>query len=153
MSRAFVKETDRDEALPDRTPSVHPNFVTARGLAALESRVRELERERSSARERQDENALAGIARELRYYVARRDSARLVTPSPDAAVVRFGVLVHLSCADGTSRAYRIVGEDEADPGAGLLSYVSPLARALLGLRVGDDVEVGGLSASVDRLQV
>ena len=60
MSRAFVKESDRDdEMLPDREVSPHPNFVTARGLAQLEARVRDLEQERSAARAVDDSGAMA----------------------------------------------------------------------------------------------
>jgi transcription elongation GreA/GreB family factor len=154
MSRAFVKESDRDDAtLPDREPSAHANFVTARGLAELEARVREFEQERTQARAAGDEGRVARAARELRYYQARRDSARLVEPSAPASAVRFGVLVHLACADGRRLAYRIVGEDEADPAHGLLSYVSPLAQALIGLETGDDVRLGGLQAIVERLEI
>ena len=90
MSRAFVKESDRDdETLPDREISAHPNFVTARGLTQLEDRVRDLEQERSDARACDDSGALARAARELRYFQARRDSARLVEPaaSPSCGVV------------------------------------------------------------------
>jgi transcription elongation GreA/GreB family factor len=153
MSRAFVKESDQDPgALPERAVSPHPNLVTARGLAALEARVRELEERRRAARAANDAAAMAAIARDLRYFQARRDSARLVTPpaAPDAA--RFGVLVRLERADGTRLAYRIVGEDEADPAAGLISYVSPLARAMLGLAVGDAVEVSGVRAVIRELE-
>jgi transcription elongation GreA/GreB family factor len=61
------------------------------------------------------------------------------------------VLVQLSCADGTQRSYRIVGEDEGDPAQGLLSYVSPLARKLIGLEQGDEVELGALRATITRI--
>ena len=153
MSRAFVKESDRDdETLPDREISAHPNFVTARGLTQLEDRVRDLEQERSDARACDDSGALARAARELRYFQARRDSARLVEPAASPSVVRFGVLVHLECSDGSRRAYRIVGEDEGDPAAGLLSYVSPLARELIGLEPGDEVRLGNLTAVIERLE-
>ena len=153
MSRAFVKESDRDdETLPDREVSPHPNFVTARGLAQLEARVRDLEQERSAARAADDSGAVARTARDLRYYQARRDSARLIEPVASPQVVRFGVLVHLDCEDGSQRAYRIVGEDESDPAAGLLAYVSPLARELIGLEPGDEVRIGQLPAVVSRLE-
>lgn len=153
MSRAFVKESDRDdETLPDREVSTHPNFVTARGLARLEARVRELEQERSAARAVGDSGTVARAARELRYYQVRRDSARLIEPAVSPRVVRFGVQVHLDCGDGSQRSYRIVGEDESDPACGLLSYVSPLARELIGLETGDEVRIGELTAVVCRLE-
>lgn len=153
MSRAFVKESDRDdETLPDREVSTHPNFVTARGLGLLENRVRELEQERAAARAIDDTGTVARVARELRYYQARRDTARLIEPAQTPTVVRFGVLVHLALPDGSRRSYRVVGEDESDPAAGLLSYVSPLARELIGLEPGDDVRLGDLNAVVDHLE-
>jgi transcription elongation GreA/GreB family factor len=153
MSRAFVKESDQDtESLPERAISAHPNLVTARGLALLEARVRELEAERSAARAANDATALARIARDLRYFQARRDSARPVTPAPHAESVRFGVRALLQLADGTERAFQLVGEDEADPNAGLLSYVSPLAKALMGKGVGDDVAFGAQRAQIIRLE-
>jgi transcription elongation GreA/GreB family factor len=149
MSRAFVKETDQEPGtLAELEISPHPNLVTARGLAALEERVRDLERERVAARAAGDTAILARIARDLRYYQARRESARLVVPPADPTVVRFGMRVTLEMADGGTRAYRIVGEDEGDPAAGLISYVSPLARTLIGLEVGDDVPVGGGRATI-----
>lgn len=153
MSRAFVKESDQDStALPELEQSPHPNFVTARGLAALESRVRALEVERTDARAAGDDAALARVARDLRYYQSRRDSARLVEPAAEPTVVRFGVRVYLACPDGQKRAYRIVGEDESDPPAGLLSYVSPLAKALIGLEAGDEVRLAGQLAVIERLE-
>jgi transcription elongation GreA/GreB family factor len=153
MSRAFVKEGDEGEGepLPERALSPHPNFVTAAGLKALEARVRELEGERSGARAREDVPRLKELARELRYYQARRDSARLVEPTGAPAVVRFGVKVLLALADGSRREFRIVGEDEAAPGAGLISYVSPLAQALIGRRAGDVVDFAGGEAEIVEL--
>jgi len=144
MSRAFVKESDQEtETLPERTLSPHPNLVSMRGLALLEERVRTLEAERAAARASGDDAARARIARDLRYFQARRDSARLVTPDLHPQQLRFGVRARLRAADGAEHRYQIVGEDEADPAAGLISYVSPLAAALLGGRVGDVVPFGG----------
>jgi transcription elongation GreA/GreB family factor len=153
MSRAFIKESDQDPGvLPERAISPHPNLVTARGLAALAARVHELEERRRAARAANDTATLAGIARELHYFQARRATARLVTPPAVPEAVRFGVLVRLARADGSAFAYRIVGEDEADPAAGLISYVSPLAEALLGLGVGDEVDAAGARAEIVALE-
>jgi transcription elongation GreA/GreB family factor len=153
MSRAFVKESDRgdEDALPERVVSPHANFVTARGLGLLEARIRELEAERIEARAADDAARVAVLARDLRYFTARRDSARLVAPAEHPDVVRFGVRVTLELADGTRREFRLVGEDEAAPGQGLLSYVSPLASELLGRRAGDEVEFAGGTASLVRI--
>jgi transcription elongation GreA/GreB family factor len=153
MSRAFVKESDQDaEALPERAISPHPNFVTAQGLALLEARVRELEAERSAARASNDAAALARTARDLRYFQARRDSAKPVSPAANPEQVRFGVRARLLLADGATHSFQLVGEDEADPKAGLISYVSPLAAALMGLRVGDELPFAGQVAEIIELQ-
>jgi len=153
MNRAFVKESDQDsEALPERAISPHPNLVTARGLAQLESRVRELEAERSAARAAGDSAALARIARDLRYFQSRRESARLVAPQPATTQVRFGVRVALQLADGSERRFQLVGEDEADPKAGLISYVSPLAAAMMGKEVGEQLPFGEQTAQITRIE-
>lgn len=148
MSRAFVRESDGDPGqLPDRPISPYPNFVTRRGLDAIESRVRELEVERQAARERDDAGWRAGIERELRYWSARRASARVVEPTP-AERVRFGMRVTLRLAAGTTQAYRLVGEDEADATHGLISWTAPLAQSLLGREVGDSVPFQGVEAEI-----
>jgi transcription elongation GreA/GreB family factor len=153
MSRAFVKESDGEpDPLPERAISEHANFVTARGLALIDQAIQNLELERSAARSADDKGALARIGRDLRYFQLRRESARLITPQAEPTVARFGVQVWLETEDGTERAYRIVGEDEADPANGLLSYVSPLAKSLLGARVGTVIELGAKPATISRLE-
>jgi transcription elongation GreA/GreB family factor len=140
MSRAFTRESDDDQApLPERALSTHPNLVTPEGLAALEARARALEEERQAARAAADRTLLHRIERDLRYFTRRLASARVVAPAVAADRVRFGVRVTLAAADGVERSYRLVGEDEADAARGLLSWVAPLAQALLGQAVGDTV--------------
>lgn len=158
MSRAFVKEGDGEVVLPERAVSLHPNFVTANGLAQIDERVRALEVARRAARETardgaaaQDAAALAGIERDLRYWTQRKASARLVTPVRDPQVVRFGVAVTLRDAAGATRVLRIVGEDEADPARGLISWVSPAAETLIGARVADEVTVAGQCYEIGQL--
>jgi transcription elongation GreA/GreB family factor len=149
MSRAFVKDSDQDtDPLPERAISEHPNLVTARGLTLIEARVRELEAERSAARAANDPSALARIGRDLRYFQARRDSARVVTPPPGTQQVRFGMRALLRLEAGEERAFQLVGEDEADPKAGLISYVSPLAKSLMGKGVGERLPFGAQSAEI-----
>jgi transcription elongation GreA/GreB family factor len=148
MSRAFVRESDADPGqLPDRPISPHPNFVTRRGLAAIEARVRELEVQRQAAREGDDAALRAGIERELRYWNARRGSARLVEPSA-ADRVRFGMRVTLRLPSGAAQAFRLVGEDEADASSGLISWMAPLAQALLGRQTGESVSFQGGAAEI-----
>ena len=150
MSRAFVRESDGDApSLPERAISPHPNLVTPRGLKAIEARLRELEAERQAARESGDEPARARIERDLRYFSARRASARLVEPAPSPPErVRFGVLVALELPGGAHQKFRLVGEDEADAAQGLLSYVAPLARGLIGKAAGERVPFQGGEALI-----
>lgn len=153
MSRAFVRESDGDggEPLPERAISPHPNLVTPEGMRQIEAQVKTLEAALRAARAAVDTMALAQLQRDLRYWTQRRASARLVPPltSPDA--VRFGVQVLLRFEDGSERSFRLVGEDEADPGRGLVSWVSPLATALTGRTVGDSAQVMGRTARIESL--
>lgn len=153
MSRAFVRESDQEaaESLPERPISPHPNFVTPRGLRRIEEQIRALEAERQAARDVDDTAALARMSRDLHYWVQRRASARVVELPVDPDVVRFGVRVTLLLQDGTQRQFQLVGEDEADPPRGLLSWVSPLAESLLGKSVGDIIEFQGRDAEIVRL--
>ena len=145
MSRAFVKEPDGLAAfdeLPERLVSEHPNLVTEEGLAQIEAEVARLSRAYADAQAAGDRAALNVAARDLRYWTARRASAELVPASTRTADVRFGSRVTIERSDGRRQTYRIVGEDEADPASGTLSYVSPLARALIGKSPGDTVKMG-----------
>jgi transcription elongation GreA/GreB family factor len=160
MSRAFVKEGDGEVVLPERAISPHPNLVTASGLAQIDAQVRELEAARSAARQaarsgagNPDVAALAAIERDLRYWVQRKASARLVTTAPAPQVARFGVSVTLRDETGATRTLCIVGEDEADPARGLVSWVSPVAEALIGARVGDEVRLAGKGFEIMQLTV
>src|SRR5512139_3566108 len=150
MSRAFVKENDdAGEPLPELSISPHPNFVTPAGLAQIEQRVQALEAEQRAARAGSDRPLLARINRDLRYWVQRRASARLVPAAVKPIdVVRFGAGASLRFEDGTERAFRIVGEDEADPARGLVGWVAPLGKALTGKAVGDEVEALGQRAEI-----
>lgn len=148
MSRAFVRESDQDTSeLPERAISAHPNFGTPRGLAAIESQVRTLEAQRQAARVAQDAALRARVERDLRYWGARRASARVIEQTATDRV-RFGARVGLRQRSVAMQLFRLVGEDEADVAQGLLSYVSPLARALLGRAVGDTVPYQGEEAQL-----
>jgi transcription elongation GreA/GreB family factor len=145
MSRAFVKEPDGLEAfdeLPERLVSPHPNLVTEEGLAHIEREIARLSRAYAEAQGSGDRAALNAAARDLRYWSVRGATAELVPPPPDKDEVRFGSRVTFERADGRRQSYRIVGEDEADPANGTLSYVSPLARALIGKSTGDTAHQG-----------
>ncbi|HEX5933448.1 MAG TPA: transcription elongation factor GreA [Pseudorhizobium sp.] len=151
MSVAFVKEESAETAaetlLPDRPVSPHPNLVTQAGLEALTRQLEEAREAYQAASAIEDVNErrrqAAGPLRDLRYFTERVRTAQ-VMPDPLASeVVAFGSTVTFSREDGRVQTYRIVGEDEADPRAGTISYVSPVARQLMGKRVGDLVSVGG----------
>ena len=86
---------------------------------------------------------MARATRDLRYFSARRASAQLIDPPEQVERVAFGAAVTLEREDGRVQTWRIVGEDEADPAHGSVSYISPLARAVLGKEVGDTVTLGG----------
>ncbi len=140
MSRAFVKEDDGDrpETLPGLPVSTLPNLVTARGLDLIEARVAELE---AALAAETDEIRQARLKRDLRYWRARKATARHVAPDPADPAVQFGSVVTYLDDEGATRTVAIVGEDEADPATGTISYAAPVARALTGARPGDAVTV------------
>lgn len=143
VSRAFVKEEGVElpwvaprAPLPDGVT----NYVTPSGLAALHD-----ERARLLA-SRPDPEAAGGAAA-LSAYHARLNAldariASAVMPDPAALPhdeVRFSATVTLRGEGRLERRYRIVGVDEADAAAGSIAFTSPLARELIGKRVGDVV--------------
>ena len=150
MSRAFVKEQDVDtvEHLPDRPVSEHPNLVTDNGMAEIDTALAEARVAYAAAQASSDRALIAAAAREIRYWSARRASAQLVPASGDTSEVRFGATVTIVRDDGREQTFRIVGEDEADPAKGSISYVSPLARAMLGKIVGDVIPAGKGEAEI-----
>jgi transcription elongation GreA/GreB family factor len=152
MSRAFVKESDAVDELPDRVISEHPNYVTAKGLELIERMVADLSTRLADAQRQGDRSALSATSRELRYWDSRRASAILVPPSTDTATVRFGSIVTIKRDDGRRQSFRIVGEDEADPSEGTLSHASPLARSLLGKTQGDVASVGQGEAKIVKVE-
>jgi transcription elongation GreA/GreB family factor len=149
MSRAFVKEADETvEELPERPISPHPNFVTAEGLARIDATLARLQQEHAAAQAARDRAALARLARDLRYWTSRRATAQVIAPPANPTEVQFGSTVTILRDDGRRQTYRIVGEDEADPSRGTISYVSPVARALTGKKPGDVVRAGASDAEV-----
>lgn len=150
MSVAFVKEESAETAaetqLPDRPVSLHPNLVTETGLKALEHALQTAREAFEAANAVEDANErrrqAAGPARDLRYFSERLRTAQPMPPPADNETVAFGSTVTFSRDDGRVQTYRIVGEDEADPKMGTISYVSPVARLLLGKSVGDVVTIG-----------
>jgi transcription elongation GreA/GreB family factor len=149
MSVAFTKEDSAETAaetmLPERPVPDGPNLVTAAGLAALQ---RQLEAARAAydvalaiedvnERRRQAANPF----RDARYFAERIRTAQLVPSVSETYTVAFGSTVQIERDDGRVQRYTIVGEDEADPRAGTISFASPMGRALLGKSVGEVVSV------------
>ena len=158
MSRAFVKEDKNNLAeLPGRPISPNRNFATEAGLAAIEAALGRFKAAHRAATDKGDREAAAAL-REVRYWRARRASAEVVKPPADKSKASFGMTITLSRDDGREQSFRIVGEDEADPSRGTVSYVSPLARAVLTHEPGDTVEIGDREAVIldvreERVQV
>jgi len=151
MSRAFVKEPDGAEAfeeLPDRPISEHPNLVTPQGLAQIEDNLTRLHEQHAQAQSAGDRAALASVGRDLRYWTARRSTAQVMPAPEDTEKVQFGSTVTIVRDDGRRQTFRIVGEDEAEPAQGTLSYASPVARALLNKAVGDVITAGSGEAEI-----
>ncbi len=155
MSVAFTKDEDHEAAaanLPDRPISPHPNLVTPQGLAQLEAAFAAAKTAYTAAQAagtvNEDRTAMARATRDLRYFTARLASAQRIEPvaAPDKVV--FGCAVTVERQDGRVQTFRIVGEDEADPNEGRISYVSPMARALLGREAGDEVQVAGATVEI-----
>jgi transcription elongation GreA/GreB family factor len=150
MSVAFTREEDLESQaadLPDRPISPHPNLVTASGLAAIERALAQAQEAYAAARSAGDisvdRTPMARATRDLRYWSARRATAQLSEPVAADGKVQFGRTVEVERADGRRQVFRIVGEDEADPAQGRISYVSPLARVLVGAAVGDVASLAG----------
>ena len=143
MSRAFVKENDSDSLpeLPELPVSPGPNPVTARGMALLRARAEQnLDRQQAltDASSADDKLQRAELQREQRWLDARLGNAQLRQPHDNGNHVEFGCLVTLIDETDTEHRYRIVGEDEAAPEHGRISWHSPLAVALNGAQVGDE---------------
>jgi transcription elongation GreA/GreB family factor len=150
LSVAFTKEESAETAaetlLPDRPISPHPNLVTEAGFQALQRQLAEAREAYEAAQRIEDVNEKrrqsAVPLRDARYLTERLRTAQLVPDPTSTDIVAFGSTVTFSRADGRVQTYRIVGEDEADPKAGSISFVAPVARLLIGKAVGDVVGSG-----------
>jgi transcription elongation GreA/GreB family factor len=149
VSRAFVRETDSDTSgLPDRLLSPHRNLVTEAGLADIEAVLDRFEAAHRAAADQGDREAAAMALREVRYWRARRASAEVVKPSEGKGKAAFGMTVTVRRDDGREQSFKIVGEDEADPSRGTVSYVSPLARAVLAHGPGETIMIANSEAVI-----
>lgn len=132
--------------LPARMISAEPNLVTEAGLQALDLQLNQARQAYEAANIIEDVNERRRRAaiplRDLRYFAERVRTAQLVPTTTSTEKVAFGSTVSFRRDDGRQQQYRIVGEDEADPKSGSISYVSPLARRLVGKAIGDVVSMG-----------
>jgi transcription elongation factor GreB len=169
MSKAFTKEQDADldddldaevEGEEQRAPKGSKNYITPAGYARLESELQHLlkvERPEvvkvvswAAALGDRSENAdyiygkkrLREIDKRLRFLTKRLGFAQIVDPTQQPHdKIYFGATVLVSDQDGAEHTYTIVGMDELDPAKGRVSWISPLAKALLGKQEGDTVTV------------
>ena len=159
MSKAFTKETDDEEELelPQQLPIGLKNYITPAGYQRLRDELDQLWKvERpalvntitwAASNGDRSENGdyiygkkrLREIDRRVRFLRKRMEVAEVVDPAQRLLCeqVFFGATVTVCDEQGSQNQYSIVGVDEADAGSGLISWVSPLARALLKLRVGE----------------
>jgi transcription elongation factor GreB len=162
MSRAFLEESDDDfsgedvPALLDPLPPGVKNYMTPEGAARLEDELHRLTTvevpalsaelrggaDRSREEVAGDRRRLREMERRIEYLQSMIGRLEVVYPSPEnTGQVVFGTRVTVDEGDGEQKSYTIVGVDESDPAAGRISWISPLARALLSKRVGDTVRL------------
>ena len=149
MSVAFRRESDEEHKEPrfELPIPAGPNLVTENGPALIDGKIAELEAEQEGA----DEARREDIARSLRYWHTRRVTA-IIAPPPPGDEIAFGSRVRIAM-DGSERVIRIVGDDEADPAAGLIAFSAPLARALTGAAEGETVSLPGRSDAIEVVEL
>jgi transcription elongation GreA/GreB family factor len=154
MSRAFVKETSESAPPPERMVADGPKLVTQAGYERIVGEVARLEGALKA-----ETNVLLRetLERDLRYWNDAKARAQIV-PKPEGDAVAFGSRVTLArrvapAYERKTQTYHIVGEDEADPKRGMLSWRSPLAQALMGGEAGDIVEMQSPKGEIEILRV
>jgi transcription elongation GreA/GreB family factor len=150
MSVAFRRESDEEHLEPSFELPIPagPNLVSARGLALIDARIAELEQQLSDGG---DEAQVKATKRDLRYWQTRQITAEL-QPVATGETVQFGVTVGF-LLNGKQRTIAIVGDDEADPAAGLIAFSAPLSRALMGGQIGDLLPFGGRDDAIEVLSI
>jgi transcription elongation factor GreB len=147
MSRAFLNEDKFELAgdeLVERPVSPETNYVTAAGFKHLQDEAQRLETLRNQLAEQKDDafakQQKVEVERDLRYYATRLESAIVVdTSTHPQDEIRFGAIVSMVEEDGQQLEFAIVGEDEADISQHKVNWASPLAKALIGHKIGDSV--------------
>ena len=158
MSRAFVKDQDDSyaEQLPDRPDSGQPNYITPKGLDALKRRLKAMVEEKAKLGD-QAAAMKPDIDRDIPWLESRIAKAIVLDPKTHKGdEVQFGATVEAVDDTGKRHRFAIVGEDEAEPTKHRISWLSPLAKALLGARVGDTVAwkrpAGDLSVEIEKIE-
>lgn len=150
MSVAFRRESDEEHKEPRFELPIPPgpNLVTRSGLAQIEARVAELEGQAGAER---DDARLEAVKRDLRYWRTRLATAQ-IAPAPPQDEVAFGSRVTFRHR-GAARTIDIVGDDEADPASGRISFSAPMARVLIGACAGEHVDFAGEADAIEVLEV
>ncbi len=150
MSVAFRRESDEEHLEPkfELPIPAGPNLVTTRGLEQIRQQVTELE---AALLHLSDEEAIKSARRELRYWSTRQATAQ-VQGQPSGTTISFGCTVTFQMK-GKTQSLTIVGHDEADPAEGLISFVAPLSRAMMGAEVGDWLDFAGRPEEIEILAI
>lgn len=150
MSVAFRRDGDEEHLEPKFEIPIPPgpNLVTPQGKALIDAKVCELEVVVAATDE---EQALNAAKRDLRYWQTRQVTAE-VQPPADGSAVAFATRVRF-LLNGKPRELAIVGDDEADPAAGLIAFSAPLARALMGGEAGEILPFNGREDAIEILAV
>lgn len=169
MNKAFIRENDDEEEVDDAPQPLHgvKNYITPKGYQQLKDEFDQLwKADRpevvkivswAASNGDRSENGdyiygkrrLREIDRRLRFLSRRLDNAEVIDPEQrgECDQIFFGATVTVCNLRGEEQTYSIVGIDEAEPGRGWISWISPLAKALLKAREGDVVSLqtpGGL---------
>jgi transcription elongation factor GreB len=177
MSKAFIPEDSEEDDVETQSPSLQlplgaKNYITPAGFQRLQDELDQLwKTERptlvqtitwAASNGDRSENGdyiygkkrLREIDKRIRFLAKRLENAEVVDPSLRLSCdqIFFGATVTVAGLDGQERTFSIVGVDEANPALGLVSWVSPLARALLKARVDDTVTLR-LPSGVDELLI
>lgn len=150
MSVAFRRESDEEHKEPrfELPLPPGPNLVTARGLKLTRDRLAAVEAEIAEAT---DPAAIEDLKRQLRYWQTRAATVQLAPPASGEDVA-FGCRVTFAMG-GATRTIDIVGDDEADPRAGLIAFTAPLARAMIGAEAGEAVDFGGRLDAIEIIKI
>jgi transcription elongation GreA/GreB family factor len=150
MSVAFRRDSDEEHLEPRFELPIPPgpNMVTQRGRDMIATRTDRLEAEVAAATSDEERTRLQ---RDLRYWRTRLATAQ-IAPVATGDAVAFGTRVTIE-QDGRPRILTIVGHDEADPASGTIAFASPLARALMGAEVGDEVSLPGRTETVQVISI